>query len=80
MSLVLGLLVLAGALIGLVSSIFILINAFQVSVGKGFLVLCVPCYIIYFIASEFQHPKKSLIVTGWVVGIATNLIANFAMR
>jgi benzodiazapine receptor len=68
------------ALIGLVSSIFILIDAFQKSVGKGFMVLCIPCYIIYYLSSEFEHPKKSLIVTGWIIGVVGNILVNIVTR
>ncbi len=68
------------AVIGLVSSIFILIDAFQKSVGKGFMVLCIPCYIIYYMSSEFEHPKKQLIVTGWVIGVVGNILVNMLSR
>ncbi|MDY7229181.1 hypothetical protein [Hyalangium rubrum] len=67
-------------LIGLVSSIFILIDAFQKSVGKGFMVLCIPCYIIYYIANEFDHPKKQLIITGWAIGVIGNILVNILSR
>lgn len=68
------------SLVGLVASIFILIHAFQQSVGKGFMVLCIPCYIIYYMAQEFQHPKKNLIVAGWVVGVLGNVLMNVLSR
>jgi benzodiazapine receptor len=44
-------------------AIFIYIHAFQRSVGTGFMVLCIPCYIFYYAFSQFEHPKK-----GWIVG------------
>jgi translocator protein len=68
------------SLLGLVASIFILIHAFQQSVGKGFMVLCIPCYIIYYMANEFEHPKKQLIVTGWVLGVVGNILVNVLSR
>jgi translocator protein len=54
------------SLVGFVCSIFILIHAFQSSVGEGFLCLCVPCYILYYAFSKFEHPKKGLILGGWL--------------
>jgi hypothetical protein len=76
MAAVIMLLGLVCGLIGLVSSIFILIDAFQKSVGKGFMVLCIPCYIIYYLFNEFEHPKKNLIVTGWAIGVIGNILTN----
>ena len=65
------------SLISLVCVIFILIHAFQRSVGTGFMVLCIPCYILYYAFSEFEHPKKNLIIAGWLIGgLIGNLLAN----
>ena len=67
------------SLVSLACSIMILIHAFQQSVGKGFLCLCVPCYIIYYMFSEFQHPQKTLIITGfWVGSIVSGAINGMA--
>jgi hypothetical protein len=76
MAILIAILGLVCGIIGLVSSIFILIDAFQKSVGKGFMVLCIPCYIIYYIFNEFEHPKKQLIVTGWAIGVIGNIVVN----
>ena len=51
-------------LVSLVCAIFIYIHAFQRSVGTGFMVLCIPCYIFYYAFSQFEHPRKGLIVGG----------------
>lgn len=64
------------SLVSLVCSILILIHAFQQSVGKGFLCLCVPCYIIYYMFSEFEHPQKGLIIAGFWVGALGSGIIN----
>lgn len=56
------------SLVSLTCTIIILIHAFQQSVGKGFLCLCVPCYIIYYMFSEFQHPQKGLVIAGFWIG------------
>lgn len=64
------------SLVSFVASIFILIDAFQKSVGKGFMVLCIPCYILYYVfgSNEFQHPKRQQIITAWLVGIGGNIL------
>ena len=64
-------------LVGLVCNIIILIHAFKSSVGEGFLCLCVPCYILYYMFSKFEHPNKGLIIAGSIGG---NIIANVALR
>jgi hypothetical protein len=45
-------------------SVLIYIHAFRRSIGTGFMVLCIPCYIFYYAFSQFEHPKKGLIVAG----------------
>lgn len=66
------------SLVSFVASIFILIDAFQKSVGKGFMVLCIPCYILYYVfgSGEFQHPKRQQIITAWLIGIGGNIVMN----
>ncbi|MBL8913107.1 MAG: hypothetical protein JNM17_20595 [Archangium sp.] len=67
-----------GGIVQLVCSIFILIHAFQKSVGTGFMVLCIPCYIFYYLHTEFQHEKKDQIVMAFYGGLALNLIGQVA--
>jgi hypothetical protein len=66
------------SLVSFVASIFILIDAFQKSVGKGFMVLCIPCYVFYYVfgSGEFQHPKRQQIITAWLIGIGGSLVVN----
>ncbi|MGQ0506623.1 MAG: hypothetical protein ACT4TC_15025 [Myxococcaceae bacterium] len=63
-------------LVQLVASIIILIDAFQKSVGKGFMTLCIPCYILYYMFTEFQHPKRQQVITAFFVGMGGSLICN----
>lgn len=58
----------------LVCAIFVYIHAFQQSVGTGFLVLCVPCYIFFYIHDQFQHEHKSTIVALFYGSIAVNVL------
>ena len=54
------------ALATLVCSLPILRYAFGRSLGTGVMVLLVPCYVVYFAFSQFEHPRKSLVVTAWL--------------
>jgi hypothetical protein len=60
------------SILGLVGGIWVLIDAFKVSVGQGFLTLCIPCYVFYFLFAVSQNPQKmiqlALIVAGMVGG------------
>lgn len=71
---------LLGSIISLVCSIFILIHAFKKSVGTGFMVLCIPFYILYYMFSVFEHEKKQLIIGGWFVGFVLNVLGNVLAR
>jgi len=69
MSAVFSILGILFSLVSFVATIFIYIDAFQKSVGKGFMVLCIPCYILYYVfGGEFQHPKRQQIIIGWLGG------------
>ncbi|MBX3271211.1 MAG: hypothetical protein KF729_13170 [Sandaracinaceae bacterium] len=65
------------ALVGLVCNIIILIHAFKSSVGEGFLCLCVPCYILYYMFAKFEHPQKGLIIAG---SLGCGTIGNVLIR
>ncbi|MGE0792329.1 MAG: hypothetical protein AB7S26_42035 [Sandaracinaceae bacterium] len=65
------------SLVGLVCNIIILIHAFRESVGEGFLCLCVPCYILYYMFTKFEHPQKPLIIGG---AIGCNVVGNVMVR
>jgi hypothetical protein len=68
-----------GALAQLVASIFILIHAFQKSVGTGFMTLCIPCYIFYYLHNEFEHEKKDVITMVFYGGLAGNVLGRVGM-
>lgn len=53
-------------LIGFACSIFVIVHAFGRSIGTGFLVLCVPCYNLYYAFSQFEHPRKGPILAGYL--------------
>ncbi len=67
-------------LVWMVCSVFILVHAFQRSIGTGFMVLCIPCYILYYAFAQFEHPRKNLIIAGFFGGavLAGALVAVFA--
>ena len=59
------------ALFGLVTSVcavILLIHAFRRSVGTGMMVLLIPFYILFYAFSQFEHPRKNLIVAGFFGG------------
>jgi len=57
------------ALVSFVCWIIILVHAFtKGGVLQGFLSLCIPFYIIYYAFARFEHPKKNLIVLGYLLG------------
>ena len=57
------------SVLGLACAVMVLMHAFKRSVGTGFMVLCIPCYILYYAFSQFEHGRKSLIIAGLVGGL-----------
>ncbi len=55
--------------LGLACAAMVLVHAFKRSVGTGVMVLCIPCYILYYAFSQFEHGRKSLIIAGLVGGL-----------
>lgn len=53
-------------LIALVCAVILLIHAFRRSVGTGVMVLLIPCYVLFYAFSQFEHPRKGLIVAGFM--------------
>jgi len=65
------LLVTAGNLLQLIAVVcfaFVLVHAFQRSVGTGFMVLCIPVYNIVYGFTQFEHRFKGLLLAGWLGG------------
>lgn len=52
-------------LVTLVCAVFLFIHAFRRSVGTGMMVLLIPCYILFYAFSQFEHPRKNLILAGF---------------
>ena len=72
-------LAIAGSLLILVSVfcfVLVLMHAFQRSLGTGFMVLCIPCYQVYYGFSQFEHRHKGLILAGMIGA----LVAGIALR
>lgn len=44
----------------------IMVHAFRRSVGTGFIALCLPLYALYYGFSQFTHPRKGLLLAGWI--------------
>ncbi|MBU8895824.1 hypothetical protein KRR26_09420 [Corallococcus sp. M34] len=54
------------AVLALVCAAFLLMHAFRRSVGTGMMVLLIPFYVLFYAFSQFEHPRKNLIVTGFM--------------
>jgi translocator protein len=52
-------------LITFVCALFLLVHAFRRSLGTGMMVLLVPFYLLVYAFSQFEHPRKSLILAGF---------------
>ncbi len=63
--------------VGLICAGTISIHAFRRSLGTGFMVLCIPCYNFYYAFSQFEHPRKGLIIAGLfgALGLGAALLA-----
>lgn len=56
------------ALFGFVTLVcvaFVLVHAFRRSLGTGMMVLLVPFYVLVYAFSQFEHPRKNLILAGF---------------
>jgi len=62
------------ALVGMVGGIWLLVEAFKMSMAEGFLTLCVPCYAFYFAFAKLQSPQKNLIIGLWLTGMIGNIV------
>lgn len=68
---VLGLLV---QFIAVTCFVFVLLHAFQRSVGTGFMVLLIPLVCIAYGFSQFEHRRKGLILAGWLGGFVVAVV------
>lgn len=53
------------AVVTLACAAFLLVHAFRRSVGTGMMVLLIPCYILFYAFSQFEHPRKNVILAGF---------------
>ncbi len=51
-----------------VCALFLLVHAFRRSLGTGMMVLLVPFYPLVYAFSQFEHPRKNLILAGFFGG------------
>ena len=54
--------------------VFVLLHAFQRSVGTGFMVLLNPLQCIHYGFTQFEHRKKGLILAGWMGGFVVGVV------
>jgi len=59
----------AFAVISFACSLFILVHAFQRSVGTGLMVIFIPCFMVYYGFRQFEHRWKGAIVAGYLCGL-----------
>jgi benzodiazapine receptor len=52
--------------VGFTCSLFVLVHAFRRSLGTGVMVLCVPCYNVYYAFSQFEHPRKGPLLAAYL--------------
>jgi len=69
------------ALLGLVLQVLavvcfalVLRHAFQRSVGTGFMVLLIPVYNVVYGFRQFEHPRKGLVLAGWLGGFVAGAV------
>src|SRR5688500_3362741 len=55
-------------LVGFIFWIIIIIHAVKTDTTQGILCLCVPFYILYWAFAKFTHPKKTMIIAGFLGG------------
>jgi hypothetical protein len=65
----------AQAIFWLVVTIMVIVAAFRESTGTGFLTMCVPCYVLYFVYSVNDNPTLKMLYS---IAILTRL-AGFAL-
>jgi len=64
----------------MICALFIYIHAFRRSVGTGFMVLLIPCYIFVYAFSQFEHVRKNVIVPGLCASAGLSLILLVAVQ
>jgi len=70
----------AALVVWIVCALFIVMHAFGRSIGTGFMVLCIPCYVFYYAFSQFEHARKDLIVAGLCAACGLTLVLSVALQ
>lgn len=70
LAMVLLFVILAGALalVSLVCGLILLVNAFRRGIGQGLAFALLPPYALYWAFAELVHPRKRLLLAGWLGG------------
>ncbi|MCW5936279.1 MAG: hypothetical protein KIT11_03105 [Fimbriimonadaceae bacterium] len=55
------------AIVSLVCSIIILIDAFKSAIWKGIVGILCGLYLLYYGIVEFKHPNKTVILAVWLI-------------
>ncbi len=56
-------------LTALVCFLVVVTHGFRRSLGTGFMVLCIPFYQVVYGFSQFDHPRRGLVLAGWLGGL-----------
>jgi translocator protein len=60
--------------LGVTCAFVILRHAFARSIGTGFMVLCIPFFMLAYAFGQFEHRQKGWVVAGFVGGIVLGLV------
>jgi hypothetical protein len=61
-------------LLAVVCYVLILRDAFQRSLGTGFMVLCIPGFALYYGFAQFDHRAKGLVLAGAFGGLFVGVV------
>ena len=61
-------------LVAVVCFVFVLVHAFQRSLGTGLMVLLIPVYNVVYGFTQFEHRFKGFILAGWLGLFVTGIV------
>lgn len=61
-------------LLAVVCWVFIFAHAFNRSLGTGVMVLLIPIYNLVYAFTQFEHPRRGLILSGAVGGLVLAIV------
>lgn len=70
-------LVIVGLLLQLVAVscwVLIFVHAFQRSLGTGVMVLLIPIYNVVYAFTQFEHPRRGLVLSGAIGGLVLAVV------